>query len=102
MPDTCTICETIRPQGGTHHLVLNEGKMWLEFCKRCGETTKLKNEETNEEKTIAELYAEAESSCDAEAQEDDQFNSDAEADADTLSSAGFGTDEDYGGGTEQL
>ena len=28
---------------------------------------------------------------------EDQFNSDAEADADALASAGYGTDEDYGG-----
>ena len=28
---------------------------------------------------------------------EDQFNSDAEADADALASAGWGTDEDYGG-----
>jgi hypothetical protein len=72
MPDTCTICDTIRPQGGTHHLVLNEGKMWLEFCKRCGETTKLKNEETNEEKTIAELYAEAESASETKTEEEEK------------------------------
>jgi len=33
---------------------------------------------------------------------EDQFRDDAEADADTLRSAGFGTDEDYGGGDERL
>jgi hypothetical protein len=33
---------------------------------------------------------------------EDQFNSDAEADADALSSAGFGTDEDYGSASEVL
>lgn len=32
----------------------------------------------------------------------DGFNSDAEADADALASAGFGTDEDYGGGIEDI
>ena len=34
-------------------------------------------------------------------EEHDQFNSDAEADADALASAGWGTDEDYGGGDER-
>jgi len=32
----------------------------------------------------------------------DGFRSDAEADADALASAGFGTDEDYGGGAEDI
>ena len=32
----------------------------------------------------------------------DGFRTDAEADADALASAGFGTDEDYGGGTEDI
>ena len=32
----------------------------------------------------------------------DGFNSDAEADADALASAGWGTDEDYGGDCEQF
>jgi len=31
----------------------------------------------------------------------DGFNSDAEADADALASAGWGTDEDYGGGDDR-
>lgn len=33
--------------------------------------------------------------------EHDQFRSDVEADADVLASAGFGTDEDYGGGDDE-
>jgi hypothetical protein len=33
---------------------------------------------------------------------EDHFNSDAEADADTLSSAGWGSDEDYGGGDDRF
>ena len=32
----------------------------------------------------------------------DGFRTDAEADADALASAGFGTDEDYGGGVEDI
>lgn len=33
---------------------------------------------------------------------EDHFRSDVEADADTLASAGWGTDEDYGGGCEHM
>ena len=38
----------------------------------------------------------------ADAEPSDGFLTDAEADADALASAGFGTDEDYGGGTESI
>ena len=38
----------------------------------------------------------------ADAEPWDGFRTDAEADADALASAGFGTDEDYGGGTEDI
>ncbi len=38
-----------------------------------------------------------ESGCASEDEPWDGFNSDAEADADALASAGWGTDEDYGG-----
>lgn len=41
MADTCIICETRNPNGGTNHLVLNGGALWIEFCKLCGETEKL-------------------------------------------------------------
>jgi len=39
---------------------------------------------------------------DAAGEDWDGFNSDAEADGDALASAGWGTDEDYGGGCEML
>lgn len=38
----------------------------------------------------------------ADAEPFDGFRTDAEADADALASAGFGTDEDYGGGVEDI
>ena len=101
MSDTCGICETLRPNGGTNHLVLNDGELWIEFCGPCGEKTKLKNQETNEELTIREIYDRAQADSPSDEKED-QFGSDAEADADALSSAGFGTDEDYGGTDEKL
>ena len=101
MPNTCGICETIRPTGGTNHLVLNDGEMWIEFCEPCGNKTKLKNKETNEELTIKELFDRAQADT-PEDQKEDQFRDDVEADADALSSAGFGTDEDYGGTDERL
>ena len=89
MSDTCGICETLRPNGGTNHLVLNDGELWIEFCGPCGEKTKLKNQDTNEETTLKELF-------------DKYARDDADADADALSSAGYGTDEDYGGTDEKL
>lgn len=101
MPSICNLCDTIRPTGGTRLLVLNEGKknytqIHIEFCQVCGEKIKMKNEETGEENTLSELYEKGIEENDSHEKED-QFNSDAEADADALSSAGFGTDEDYGG-----
>ena len=55
MSDYCNICDTRRPQGGTNLLILNEGDLWLEYCKECGESEKLTNPETGEVKTISEL-----------------------------------------------
>jgi len=55
MSDYCNICDTRRPQGGTQHLVLNGGELWLEYCQSCGETETLTNPETGEVKTIAEV-----------------------------------------------
>ena len=55
MSDYCNICDTRRPAGGTNHLVLNEGDLWLEFCKPCGETEELTNPETGETLKINEL-----------------------------------------------
>lgn len=101
MPATCAICETIRPANGTNHLVLNDGELWIEFCEPCGKKTKLRNIETNEECTIQELFDQGQEDSDC-CEEEDQFRSDAEADADALSSAGFGTDEDYGSASEVL
>jgi len=75
--------------------------MWIEFCEPCGNKTKLKNKETNEELTIKELFDRAQADS-PEDQKEDQFRDDVEADADALSSAGFGTDEDYGGTDERL
>jgi hypothetical protein len=55
MSDYCNICETRRPQGGTQHLVLNGGELWLEYCQSCGDTETLTNPSTGEVKTIAEV-----------------------------------------------
>jgi hypothetical protein len=55
MSDYCNICETRRPQGGTQHLVLNDGELWLEYCQSCGENETLTNPSTGEVKTIAEV-----------------------------------------------
>ena len=75
--------------------------MWIEFCQLCGEKTKLKNQETNEESTLKELFDQSKTDHDLSIKED-QFRDAVEADADALSSAGFGTDEDYGGTDERL
>jgi hypothetical protein len=56
MSDYCNICETRRPEGGTNHLVLNGGSLWLEFCSSCGESETLTNPSTGEVVTIAELF----------------------------------------------
>jgi hypothetical protein len=56
MADYCVFCDTRRPQGGTNHLVLNEGKMWLEFCTRCGDSEWLENPLTGERVTVGNLF----------------------------------------------
>jgi hypothetical protein len=56
MSDYCNICDTRRPEGGTNHLVLNAGSLWLEFCSGCGESETLTNPSTGEVLTIAELF----------------------------------------------
>jgi len=56
MADYCCICDTVRPEGGTNGLVLNGGKVWIEFCKECGKTEKLTNAETGEIVTLQELF----------------------------------------------
>ena len=55
MADYCNICETRRPEGGTNHLVLNKGELWIEFCQECEQHT-LKNKDTGEETTVKELF----------------------------------------------
>ena len=52
-------------------------------------TVPVQNAEFNEDSHLEEQY-------------EDPFLSDVEADADVLKSAGWGTDEDYGGGDEKL
>lgn len=54
MADQCSICEERRPKGGTDHLVLNGGSLWIEFCKKCGENETLTNAD-GETKTIKEV-----------------------------------------------
>ena len=56
MSDYCNICETRRPTGGTNHLVLNGGELWIEFCKPCGEAETLTNPKTKETITIQALF----------------------------------------------
>lgn len=63
MSDYCNICNTRRPQGGTNHLILNYGELWLEYCNKCGEFEKLANPVTGEVKTIAELATSARASA---------------------------------------
>lgn len=115
MADHCAICDTRRPEGGTNHLVLNGGELWIEFCAPCGESEILTNPETGEEISVAALFrrTQEESGQDRESYSDDQDResysdedsfvdddwdgyTDVEADAHTLASAGMGTDEDYG------
>ncbi len=62
MADHCNICDTRRPSGGTNHLVLNNGELWIEYCKDCGEKETLTNEK-GETKTLDEI---AESCSDPE------------------------------------
>mgnify|MGYP003117547627 FL=1 len=54
MANYCNICETRRPASGTNMLVL--GDDWIEFCRPCGETEKLTNGETGEQKSIVEVF----------------------------------------------
>ena len=56
MSDYCNMCETHRPDGGTNHLALNKGELWIEFCKRCGQSETLTNPETKETLTIQALF----------------------------------------------
>ena len=56
MADHCSLCNTRRPAGGTNHLVLNSGKLWIEFCPPCGETVTLLNPMTKETATVRELF----------------------------------------------
>lgn len=67
MADYCNICDTRRPKGGTRILVLNGGKLWVEFCERCA-STPIKNAETGEETTVGELYERCRDSRQPEAQ----------------------------------
>ena len=59
MSDYCNICDTRRPEGGTEHLVLNGGELWLEFCPSCGDTEELTNPNTGETLTIRKLWERA-------------------------------------------
>ena len=56
MADHCAICDTRRPEGGTNHLVLNGGELWIEFCEPCGEQAMVQNEATGEEISIRALF----------------------------------------------
>lgn len=55
MADECCFCQTRRPSGGTNHLVLNGGSLWIEFCQPCGEKETLTNQK-GETKTVKEVY----------------------------------------------
>ena len=55
MADKCSICEERHPEGGTNHLVLNGGKLWIEFCKLCGSKETITNDK-GETFTIQEVY----------------------------------------------
>ena len=67
MSDYCNVCDTSRPTGGTNHLVLNKGELWIEFCKECGESESLTNPETNETLTIRALFDRSEKDSEGEA-----------------------------------
>lgn len=62
MSDYCVFCDTRRPQGGTNHLVLNGGKVWLEFCTTCGDREWLENQLTGERITVYNLFAQGDES----------------------------------------
>jgi hypothetical protein len=53
MADCCSYCELNKP---TNHLVLNGGKLWIEFCDDCGNERELTNEETGETVTVKQLF----------------------------------------------
>lgn len=55
MADHCSICDCRRPDGGTNHLVLNGGQVWIEFCVPCGEKEILTNP-AGERVTVGELF----------------------------------------------
>ncbi len=55
MADHCCFCDVRRPVGGTNHLVLNGGSMWIEFCPPCGEKETLHSPDFGTV-TVAELY----------------------------------------------
>ena len=64
MANHCGFCDTRRPTPtdayphGTKMMVL--GGDWFELCEPCGDSVKLTNSETGEEKTLAEIHASAE------------------------------------------
>lgn len=55
MADYCQFCEVRHPEGGTKHLVLNGGKVWLEFCPKCGDKEVLTNQD-GEEFTLNQIF----------------------------------------------
>lgn len=58
MYDYCCFCDTRRPDGGTHTLVLNSTQpTWLEFCTSCGDREWLQNKLTGERCTVYNLFA---------------------------------------------
>ena len=56
MADHCFFCDTHRPVGGTNILILNDGKLWIEFCQECGKKETLTNSDTGETVTVQELF----------------------------------------------
>ena len=55
MADLCTYCKQRNPPGGTNHLVLNGGALWIEFCPECGSKETLTSS-AGEVLTIQEIY----------------------------------------------
>ena len=55
MSDYCALCETRRPEGGTNHLVLNDGEVWIEFCEPCGKKEMLTNAK-GEQKSVYDVF----------------------------------------------
>jgi len=72
MADQCCICDTRRPDGGTNHLVLNGGKLWIEFCDKCGESETITNGDTGETITIKALFERSKDNGKKEEDEIDQ------------------------------